>query len=121
MPRSHALQPTGWRAAHGQHRGTPTPGTRFTLGTAAERYRNDARLRTVDAFQQIAEDAGVPMTTLAIRWVLANPVATAPTLGASRPEQLAASIAALETPLDADVLQQLNDLTHEYCFGDSER
>lgn len=109
----------------GKHRGTPTEGTRFTLGTAAERYRerywDDAKLRTVNAFQQIAEDAGVPMTTLAIRWVLANPVVTSPILGASRPEQLTASIAALETPLDASVLQQLNDLTHEYRFGDNVR
>ena len=106
-------------------RGTPTEGTRFTLGTAAERYRerywDDAKLRTVDAFQQIAEDAGIPMTTLAVRWILANPVVTSPILGASRPEQLTASIAALETPLDADVLQQLNELTYEYRFGDNER
>ena len=109
----------------GKHRGTPTEGTRFTLGTAAERYRerywDDAKLRTVDAFQQIAEDAGIPMTTLAVRWILANPVVTSPILGASRPEQLTASIAALETPLDADVLQQLNELTYEYRFGDNER
>ena len=109
----------------GKHRGTPTEGTRFTLGTAAERYRerywDDAKLRTVDAFQQIAEDAGIPMTTLAIRWVLANPVVTSPILGASRPEQLTASAAALETPLAVDVLQRLNDLTHEYRFGDNER
>ena len=46
---------------------------------------------------------------------------TSPILGASRPEQLTASIAALETPLDADVLQQLNELTYEYRFGDNER
>ena len=109
----------------GKHRGTPTEGTRFTLGTAAERYRerywDDAKLRTVDAFRQIAEDAGIPMTTLAVRWILANPVVTSPILGASRPEQLTASIAALETPLDADVLQQLNELTYEYRFGDNER
>jgi len=109
----------------GKHRGTPTEGTRFTLGTAAERYRerywDDAKLGTVDAFQQIAENAGVPMATLAIRWVLANPVVTSPILGASRPEQHTASVAALETPLDADVLQQLNELTHEYRFGDNER
>ena len=61
------------------------------------------------------------MTTLAVRWILANPVVTSPILGASRPEQLTASIAALETPLDADVLQQLNELTYEYRFGDNER
>ncbi len=107
----------------GKHRGgDPTEGTRFTLGQAAgryqERYWRDSMFATVTQFQQVAEDAGVPMTTLAIRWVLANPVVTAPILGASRPEQLAASLAALDEPLDAGLKQRLDDLTHEYRFGD---
>ena len=77
--------------------------------------------RTVEEFQQVAEDAGVPMTTLAVRWVLANPIVTAPILGASRPEQLAASIAALDAPLDAELKQRLDAMTHEYRFGDHDR
>ena len=110
----------------GKHRGgQPTVGSRFTLGNAAERYQDrywrDAMFGTVEQFQQVAEDAGVPMPTLAVRWVLANPVITAPILGASRPEQLAASIAALEAPLDAQLKQRLDDLTHEYRFGDHDR
>jgi aryl-alcohol dehydrogenase (NADP+) len=110
----------------GKHRnGQPTEGTRFTLGHAGaryqERYWHDAMFRTVDSFQQIAEDAGVPMTTLAIRWVLANPVITAPILGASRPDQLAASLAALAEPIGTDVKQRLDELTHEYRFGDHDR
>jgi len=110
----------------GKHRpGTPTEGTRFTLGHAGaryqERYWQDAMFATVGEFQQIAEDAGIPMTTLAIRWVLANPVITSPILGASRPDQLAASVAALDAPLDDDLRRRLDDLTHEYRFGDHAR
>lgn len=110
----------------GKHRsGKPTEGTRFTLGWAAdpyqERYWQDAMFRTVEEFQQIAEDASIPMATLAIRWVLANPVITSPIIGASRPEQLAASIAALDEPLDQVLKQKLDDLTHEYRFGDHDR
>jgi 1-deoxyxylulose-5-phosphate synthase len=110
----------------GKHRGgAPTEGTRFTLGHAAgryqERYWHDAMFRTVEQFQQIAEDVGVPMTTLALRWVLANPVITAPIIGASRPDQLAASVAALDAPMDDDVKQRLDELTHEYRFGDNAR
>lgn len=111
----------------GKHRrgGGPTEGTRFTLGNAAERYQDrywqEQMFDTVEAFQQVAEDAGVPMTTLALRWVLANPVITSPIIGASRPEQLAASLAALDEPLDDDLKQRLDELTHEYRFGDHER
>ncbi len=110
----------------GKHRGgQPTEGTRFTLGWAADQYQNrywhDAMFRTVEQFQQVAEDAGVPMTTLAVRWVLANPVITAPIIGASRPDQLAASVAALDEPLDADLHERLDDLTREYRTGDHDR
>ncbi len=110
----------------GKHRpGAPTEGTRFTLGHAGmryqERYWQDAMFATVADFQQIAEDAGIPMATLAIRWVLANPVITAPIIGASRPEQLAASVAALDAALDDDLRRRLDYLTHEYRFGDHAR
>ena len=110
----------------GKHRsGEPTEGTRFTLGHAADRYQErywqEAMFSTVEQFQVVAEDAGVPMTTLAIRWVLANPVITAPILGASRPDQLAAAVAALDEPLDAEIARRLDELTHEYRCGDHER
>ena len=110
----------------GKHRaGAPTEGTRFTLGWAAgryqERYWHDRMFESVDQIRAVAEDAGIPMTTLAVRWVLDNPVITSPILGASRPEQLDAAVAALDAPLDADVRQRLDELTHEYRFGDNQR
>lgn len=110
----------------GKHRaGAPTEGSRFTLGDAArryqERYWHDRMFATVEELRAIAEDAGIPMTTLAVRWVLANPVITSPILGASRPEQLAASLAALDEPMDPDLRARLDELTHEYRFGDHAR
>ncbi|MCU0261951.1 MAG: aldo/keto reductase [Ilumatobacteraceae bacterium] len=110
----------------GKHRqGAPTEGTRFTLGTAAERYQerywHDRMFESVDAIRMVAEDAGVPMATLAIQWVLANPVITSPIIGASRPDQLAATLAAAATPMAPDVKARLDELTHEYRFGDHER
>jgi aryl-alcohol dehydrogenase (NADP+) len=110
----------------GKHRpGAPTEGTRFTLGRAQdmyrERYWQDQMFATVDELRAVAEEAGVPLTTLAVQWVLANPVITSPIVGASRPEQLAASIAAAETPLAADVKQRLDALTAIYRQGDHDR
>ena len=58
---------------------------------------------------------------LAGAWVLANPVVTAPLIGASRPEQLKASVAALELKLDARLKAKLDELTHEYRMGDAVR
>jgi aryl-alcohol dehydrogenase-like predicted oxidoreductase len=110
----------------GKHKpGAPTEGSRFTLGRAQEmyqeRYWQDLMFDSVDRIRPIAEDAGIPMTTLALRWVLANPAITAPIVGASRPEQLQASVAAVDEPLADDVKAALDDLTAVYRQGDHDR
>jgi len=58
---------------------------------------------------------------LAVQWVLSNPVITSPIVGASRPEQLAASVAATENALADDVKQRLDELTAVYRQGDHDR
>ncbi|PPE69594.1 aldo/keto reductase [Caldimonas thermodepolymerans] len=103
----------------------PTEGTRFTLGTAAERYQErywEARkFATVQQLQAVAQEAGLSLTTAAVAWVLANPVVTAPIIGASRAEQLDASLAAVQLALDPQVKASFDELTAEYRRGDSLR
>jgi aryl-alcohol dehydrogenase (NADP+) len=111
----------------GKHSRTAPPpeGTRFTLGNAAQnyqdRYWHDREFDTVDALRQLADKAGISLVTLAVAWVLANPAITAPIIGASRPEQLDASLAAVGFALDDDLKGQLDDLTREYRMGDAPR
>ncbi len=110
----------------GKHQpGPPTEGGRFTLGWAAgryqERYWNDRMFATIDELRPIADEAGVSMATMAVQWVLANPAITSPIIGASRPEQLKDSVAAVGLPLDAEVKVRLDELTHEFRFGDNAR
>jgi aryl-alcohol dehydrogenase (NADP+) len=111
----------------GKHSRTAPPpeGTRFTLGNAArnyqDRYWHDREFDTVDAFRQLARQAGVNLVSLSVAWVLANQAVTAPIIGASRPGQLDASLAAAEFVLDDDLKARLDDLTHEYRMGDAPR
>ena len=110
----------------GKHqRGVPPPGTRFTLGNAAktytERYWQEREFATVGTYTGLAKEAGVEPATLAVAWVLAHPAVTAPLIGASRPEQLAANVAAVEYRLDPALRQTLDQLTHEYRMGDAAR
>ncbi len=110
----------------GKHNpGEPTEGGRFTLGWAAgryqERYWNDRMFKTIEELRPIAEAAGVSMATMAVQWVLANPAITSPIIGASRPEQLKDSVAAVDAPLDPDIKEQLDQLTYEFRFGDNAR
>lgn len=111
----------------GKHTRTapPSPGSRFTLGAAGEmyvqRYWKERELATVDAVVKLAADTGVAPATLAVAWVLANPAVTAPLVGASRPEQLKASIAAVELQIDPTLKARLDELTHEHRMGDAAR
>jgi 1-deoxyxylulose-5-phosphate synthase len=103
----------------------PGEGTRFTLGTAGgmyqDRYWHDPEFDTVDELRQLAEQAGVNLVTLSVAWVMANKAVTAPIIGASRPEQLAASLAAAELVLGDDLTGQLDDRTRQYRMGDAPR
>jgi aryl-alcohol dehydrogenase (NADP+) len=111
----------------GKHRraAPPAEGSRFTLGTAgkmySERYWQEREFDTVDAFVALAKEHGIAPATLAIAWVLAHPAVTTPIVGASKPEQLAASVAAAEYSLDPKLKQRLDQLTHEYRMGDAAR
>jgi len=111
----------------GKHTRTapPSEGSRFALGTAGkmyvQRYWQEREFDTVDAVVQLAAEYGLAPATLAIAWVLAHPAVTAPLVGASKPEQLKASIAAVELQLDPKLKARLDDLTHDYRMGDAAR
>jgi aryl-alcohol dehydrogenase-like predicted oxidoreductase len=104
---------------------SPTEGTRFTLGNAAgvyqQRYWHDREFATVEELRKIAEREGVPLVTLSVAWVLANPAVTAPIIGASRPEQLTASLAALDFVLTDELKAELDEVTRDYRLGDAAR
>jgi 1-deoxyxylulose-5-phosphate synthase len=110
----------------GKHSGSaPPPEGRFTLGWAGqmyqERYWNERTFETVGALRKLADQAGTSLVTLSVAWVLASKAVTAPIIGASRPEQLDASLAAAEYKLDPDLKRQMDELTYEYRLGDAAR
>jgi aryl-alcohol dehydrogenase-like predicted oxidoreductase len=110
----------------GKHKLTATPPAgRFTLGTAGSRYQSrywhEREFATIEALRGAAREAGVSLTTASVAWVLANPVVTSAILGASRPEQLADTLAAIDLQLDAGFKTKLDELTAEYRMGDAVR
>jgi 1-deoxyxylulose-5-phosphate synthase len=111
----------------GKHNRTAPPpeGSRFTLGSAAQayqdRYWHEREFETVENLRKLADQAGISLVTLSVAWVLADKAITAPIIGASRPGQLDASLAAVEYELDPGLKQQMDELTHEYRMGDAPR
>jgi aryl-alcohol dehydrogenase-like predicted oxidoreductase len=86
-----------------------------------ERYWKEREFNAVDALAAIAKESGMELVTLAVAWVLANPAITTPIIGASKPDQLKASIAAAGVKLDAGLKARLDELTHEFRMGDAAR
>ena len=103
----------------------PTDGTRFTLGSASDRYQDrywkQTEFDTVEALRPMAAEAGMSMVEMAVAWVLAHPVVTSPIVGASRPEQLDDAIRAAEHAIDPALKDRIDALTAHFRLGDAER
>jgi 1-deoxyxylulose-5-phosphate synthase len=103
-------------------RGTPQPGTRFTLGKSAwrytDRYWNDDVFDTMDRLRDISREAGMTPIQMALSWLIANPAVTCPIVGADKREHLDDAIKAADTPMAADLKQRLDQLTSRYRTGD---
>jgi aryl-alcohol dehydrogenase-like predicted oxidoreductase len=107
------------------HDVTPTEG-RFSTQVGAqfadlynERYWHQREFDTVEQLKSVAAEIGQPLSTLSVAWVLANPTITAVILGASRPDQLTDTLAAVDLNLDTTVKATLDDITREYRYGDA--
>lgn len=100
----------------------PAGGTRFGMARAGrvyqDRYWNESAFDAVDAFVALAKLAGIQPATLAVAWVLAQPAVTAAIVGATLPDQLDDSFAAVDLRLGDDLLAELDQLTREFRRGD---
>jgi aryl-alcohol dehydrogenase-like predicted oxidoreductase len=94
-----------------------TPGTRFQLNGAGELYRkrywNDVVHEMVANLHAYFDARGIALTHAALAWVRSQPGITSPIVGASRPEQLADSLANLALALDDEAMQKCNDVWFE--------
>lgn len=88
------------------------PGTRFSLGPTGELYRQrywqKAQFEAVEVLRRRFEPRGLSLVTVAVSWVLGQPGVTSAIVGASKPEQLDASLAAVDLTLDAEDRDALN-------------
>jgi len=105
---------------------TPSDG-RFTatVGEAGkmyqQRYWHEREFQSIEQIKGVISDAGQNMTTTSVAWVLANPQITSAIIGASHPEQLDDTLAAADVTLDEGLKSRLDELSHEYRWGDAAR
>lgn len=98
----------------GKHRrdAAPTDGTRFAQrATYRDRYWNDAQFTAVDRLQAIADEAGLTLIELALRWLLGQPAVHGILLGVSSLAHLEANAAAADGPdLDDATLTAIDEV-----------
>jgi aryl-alcohol dehydrogenase-like predicted oxidoreductase len=76
-----------------------------------ERYWNAAIFEAIQQLSVIAEKGGIPLTELALRWLVAKPAAGPILLGGSKVEHLRSNISAVaKGPLDADLVEACDDV-----------
>ena len=73
------------------------------------RYFNEKGWATLDALRAVADEAETTPLAAALAWQLAQPVITAPIIGANTVEQLRDSLAALDVTLSEEQNQRLNE------------
>lgn len=76
-----------------------------------ERYWNTAVFDAIQQLTVIAAKAGIPLTELALRWLLAKPATGPILLGGSKVEHLRSNIAAIaKGPLDDELVEACDDV-----------
>ncbi len=71
---------------------------------------DDDLLERVQRLKPLAEEAGLSMPQMAVAWVLSNPNVASAIVGASRPEQLDATVAAADLTLDDDLRTAIDEV-----------
>ena len=97
------------------------PGARFTkylndrnprVRAQATRYLNDKTLEATALYMEIAEAAGMSLATLATAWTIHHDFVASSIIGATSPEQLDETLAAMDQQLDEEILRAC-DGVHE--------
>jgi aryl-alcohol dehydrogenase-like predicted oxidoreductase len=81
------------------------------LARVKDSYFNEKGHRIIAALDRVAARLDAPVASVAVAWVLANPLVVAPIASATSLEQLAALVRATELELDAESLEILNGVT----------
>ena len=78
----------------------------------AQRYLNEKTLEATALYMKIAEAAGMSVTTLATAWSMQHDFVASSIIGATSPEQLDDTLAALHVKLDSEIVRMCDEV-HE--------
>ena len=91
----------------------PPPGSRAERSPYVQKYLTDANFDFLDRLRAFAERRGHTVGELAVAWLLGQPQVCSVISGATKPEQVAANVAAGKWALTADELAEARSILEE--------
>lgn len=82
----------------------------------AERFVNDKSLAATRRYQAVAEEAGMPVITMATAWSRQHDFVASTIVGATSPQQMPDILAATDVTLPADVLSSINKVSRDIPY-----
>jgi aryl-alcohol dehydrogenase-like predicted oxidoreductase len=82
-------------------------GASRSMGAFIQRRLDGPTLATVERLRPVAADLGLPLSRLALAWVLRRPEVASAIVGATRPEQVEENALASGVTLDAEALRRI--------------
>jgi aryl-alcohol dehydrogenase-like predicted oxidoreductase len=83
-----------------------------------ERFMTKEVLTAVQGLRPVADELGVSMAQLALAWVLDNDNVAAALVGASRPEQVAENVKAVDVQIPAELRVRIDEVLDDLVVRD---
>ena len=97
-------------------RGEAAPeGSRFA-GKQGEEYLTDETFDLLDELQNIADNNGMQLNQLAMKWVLSKDFVTTPIIGGSRPEHFEPMYEIFDLEVDPEDLARIDEMSEKYRY-----
>lgn len=87
----------------------PDPNARYEL-FGRQSQITPTVLNAIDRLSELAGEYNATLAQFSLAWMLANPTITAPIVGATRPEQLGETLAAIDVKLDEAALRRADEI-----------
>jgi aryl-alcohol dehydrogenase-like predicted oxidoreductase len=100
----------GWLTGKYHHAGDAPPGTRAATHPDHFDGNNEAKATAVDELRKVADDAGLPLTHLALAWAAEHPAVSSVLLGPRTDAQLEELLGAADVELDQDTLDAVDEI-----------
>lgn len=87
-------------------------------GGGISKYMTDEALTSIQELKPLAQSLGLTMAQFGLAWVLANPNVSSAIIGASKPEQIADNVKAVDAEIPNEIMQKVDQILSGLIVSD---